>query len=63
MPLLYDPRINRRIITNNDALIMANIMVKSNLVVKDKQFWNKIKKLANYADSHNGKRGKKKNLV
>lgn len=57
--LLYDPRFNRKMKTNNPAIILADKVVKSNLVHPDEDFWNRIKKLANYADFN----VKEKNMV
>lgn len=63
--LLYDPRYERKIRTNNPAIILADRVIESNLIYPDKKFWNTIKKLANYADfdvkPKNGKQ--KKDLV
>ena len=47
---VYDPRIKKSIYSNNPALILAEIIIKSELISSDKEFWNKIKILANYAD-------------
>ena len=60
--LLYDPRYERRIRTDNPAIILADRVLKSNLVEDNKQFWNTIKKLANYAD-FDVVADEKKNLV
>jgi len=59
--LFYDPRFDRKVKTNNPAIMMADLVVKSNLVNPDKEFWDKIKKLANYADFD--VKPKKKNMV
>ena len=48
--LLYDPRFERKIKTDNPAIIMAERVVKSGMLEPDKEFWNTIKRLANYAD-------------
>jgi len=48
--LLYDPRFERKIKTDNPAIIMADRVVKSGMLEPDKEFWNTIKRLANYAD-------------
>lgn len=59
--LLYDPRFERKIKTNNPAIILADKVVKSNLVDPDEYFWDRIRKLANYADFD--VKSKKKNMV
>lgn len=56
MPYLYDPRFCCKVETNNPAIIMANLILKNDLMTEDKQFWNTIKELADYNDE-------KKNLV
>ena len=49
--LSYDPRVNRKIETDNSALILADNMIKSKLIdTNDPVFWKNIIKLANYDD-------------
>jgi hypothetical protein len=59
--LLYDPRFDRKIKTNNPAIVLADRVIKSNLVDPDKEFWDNIRKLANYMDFD--VKPKKKNMV
>jgi hypothetical protein len=59
--LLYDPRYERKIKTNNPAIILADKVVKSGILEPDKDFWDTIKRLANYADFD--VKPEKKNMV
>ena len=54
MVYLYDPRVNALVNTNNPILIMADAIIRVGAIEPDKDFWEKIKLLADYADSGNG---------
>lgn len=60
--LLYDPRFNRKIKTDNPAIILANKVVKNRFIDPDETFWDRIKQLANYCDFDISENAKK-NLV
>ncbi len=54
MVYLYDPRVKTFINTDNPAIIMADAMIRIGAIEPDENFWEKIKLLADYADSGNG---------
>ncbi len=58
--LLYDPRFNRKIKTDNPAIVLANEVVKTRFVNPDENFWDRIKQLANYCDFDMNEDAKKK---
>jgi len=47
---VYDPRVKFNIISDNLALILAEIMIRSNYVKKTEDFWRSIAVLADYCD-------------
>jgi hypothetical protein len=47
---VYDPRVRMNVYSDNPALILANIMIKSKLGNKTNNFWENVKVLADYCD-------------
>lgn len=60
---LFDPRVGGFVDTDNPILIMADIMIRSELVEPDKKFWNRIRLLAEYADKPIKGKELKDNLI
>ena len=48
---VYDPRIEESIYSDNPALILANIIINSELISPNKEFWKTVKILADYCDT------------
>ena len=54
---IFDPRINKKIESDNPALIFADILVNEKEELRqDPKFWNLIKDLANYCEELNNER-------
>ena len=47
---VYDPRVRMNVYSDNPALILANIMIKSKLGSNTNNFWENVKVLADYCD-------------
>jgi len=47
---VYDPRTKLNVISDNPALILAEIILKLEFFTPTEEFWENIEKLANYCD-------------
>lgn len=49
--MVYDPRVDKKIYSDNPALIVAEIITKSkHKTINKKEFWENVKVLADYCD-------------
>lgn len=48
---VYDPRIKKSIYSDNPALILANIIINSELISPNEEFWKTVVILADYCDT------------
>jgi hypothetical protein len=60
---LFDPRYGTLVETDNPAIILADMMVRSGLIKPDTDFWNKIRRLAEEMEKPISNETKEKNLV